>query len=85
VDGGEESKVLDSVTFMNFDVTLGGIYFISGPELRYFNFRTRTSRLIRKILKPPDRGMAVSPDEHWLIYTQIDQIGDDLMLVENFR
>jgi Tol biopolymer transport system component len=85
VDGGEECKVLDSVTFMNFDVTLGGIYFISGTELRYFDFGTRTSKLIRKILKPLDRGLAVSPDEHWLIYTQIDQIGDDLMLVENFR
>jgi len=85
VDGGEECQILDSVTFMNFDVTLGGIYFISGMELRYFNFRTRTARLIRKIPKPPDRGLAVSSDEHWLLYTQIDQIGDDLVLVENFR
>jgi len=84
-DGGEESQVLDSVTFMNFDVTRGGIYFLAGPELRYFNFATRTSKLIRRIDKPPDRGMTVSPDEHWLLYAQIEQIGDDLMLVENFR
>ena len=85
VEGGEESKVLDFVTFMNFDVTPGGIYFISGMELRYFNFGARTSKLIRKIPKPPDRGLAVAPDEQWLLYTQIDQIGDDLILVENFR
>jgi hypothetical protein len=67
VDGGQECKVLDSVTFMNFDMTLGGIYFISGTELRCLNFGTRTSKLIRKILKPPDHGLAVSPDAHWLL------------------
>lgn len=85
VDGGDECKVLDSVSFMNYDVTLGGIYFISGAELRYFNFGTRTSRLLQKIPKPLDRGLTVSPDGHWLLYSQVDQIGDDLMLVENFR
>ena len=85
VDGGEESRVLDSVSLMNFDVTLGGIYFLSGTELRYYNFRTRKFKLLRNIRKPADRGLVVSPDEHWLLYTQIDQIGDDLMLVENFR
>ena len=85
VDGREESRVLDSVSLMNFDVTLGGIYFLSGTELRYYNFRTRKFKLLRNIRKPADRGLVVSPDEHWLLYTQIDQIGDDLMLVENFR
>jgi hypothetical protein len=29
--------------------------------------------------------MSVSPDEHWLLYSQVDQAGSDLMLVENFR
>jgi hypothetical protein len=30
-------------------------------------------------------GMAVSPDERWVLYTQEDQRSSDIMLVENFR
>jgi len=26
-----------------------------------------------------------SPDRRWMLYTQVDQEGSDLMLVENFR
>ena len=30
-------------------------------------------------------GLAISPDSHWILYTQFDQTGGELMLVENFR
>jgi hypothetical protein len=30
-------------------------------------------------------GVAVSPDGRWILYTQFDQAGSELMLVENFR
>jgi hypothetical protein len=38
-------------------------------------------------LPPPAGGacLDVSPDEPWLLYTQNDVLGSDLMLVENFK
>jgi hypothetical protein len=31
------------------------------------------------------QGLAVSPDERWILYTQENQRISDIMLVENFR
>ncbi len=31
------------------------------------------------------RNVDVSPDGEWILYTQMDQINSDIMLVENFR
>jgi hypothetical protein len=78
-------------------VTPGGIYFMAGRELRRFSFETGASKTILTLpLRAPGiesasrgreggLGLTVSPDEQWLLYTQMDQGGSDLMLVENFR
>jgi hypothetical protein len=29
--------------------------------------------------------MAISPDERWMLYENIDRVGSKLMLIENFR
>lgn len=40
VEKGEESQVLDSISFSQFAVSLGGIYFLSWPQLQYFELST---------------------------------------------
>lgn len=70
-------------------VTHEGIYyFTAGPHsvLQFFSFATGKSRLILAPVKPLGFGMGVSPDGHWLLYSQIDrEAGSDLMLVDHFR
>ena len=35
--------------------------------------------------KTPDLRLAVPPDGRYLLWSQIDAVGSDLMLLENFR
>jgi Tol biopolymer transport system component/predicted Ser/Thr protein kinase len=86
VEGGNEVQVLDSVNGRSFAVVEGGIYFISQSRLQYLDFSTGIRKLILTFQKPtPPNTLSVSPDQRWLLYTQVDQSGSDLMLVENFR
>lgn len=74
------------------DWTLGskGIFFVDWgqkPSIDFYEFGS--ARVTRKI--PLDRqpnmwgGLALSPDETWLAYSQENQSGSDLMLVEGFK
>jgi Tol biopolymer transport system component len=85
VGGGDETQVLDSVANWAFAPTSGGLYFISQSRLQYFDFSTGRSKPILTLEKPVSNFLSVSPDERWLLYTQTDQDGSDLMLVENFK
>lgn len=93
VEGGEETRVLDQASQGNWALLKQGIYFVtpepkSGPVIQFFSFATRQATPVavlekRLIQGPP--GFAVSPDGRWLIWSQLDQIGSDIMRVENFR
>jgi Tol biopolymer transport system component len=94
VGGGEESKVLDSVhPNASWTVRQEGIYFFTSPDekglttLCLYEFATGKTK---DILKPEravvDGGnVAISPDGQTILYSQSDESGSDLMLVENFR
>jgi Tol biopolymer transport system component/predicted Ser/Thr protein kinase len=90
VAGGEQTKVLDSVKD-SWTVRNEGIYFITTPDKQrrrsicLREFATGKIRQIATIERPPSLGLAVSPDGRTLLYSQIDERGSDLMLVENFR
>ena len=90
-DGSGETKVIDGAGApVNdlFALAHDGIYYrgIQARELRFFSYATGQSRIIAPAPKSSRLGLSVSPDSHWLIYTQLDSPpGSDLMLVENFH
>jgi len=83
VDGLPPVK-LDSL----WTIAPGGIYFVpadSPRSLRYFNFATKQIRRIFEIQKDFNRGLSVSPDGRWVLYSQLDEVNSDIMLVHHFR
>jgi Tol biopolymer transport system component len=96
VEGGEESLILDQLQkgyFAAWAVVDRGIYFIN-PEpkppatIEFFSFATRRITRIASLEKESfewSSTLAISPDERWILYTQRDQSGSDIMLVENFQ
>jgi hypothetical protein len=92
VAGGPETRVLDSVDCTGlWAVSDRGIYYISTPdaddhrEIRLSDFAAGQDHVIVEIDRDPSMRIAVSPDESTLLFTQVDNAGMDLMLVENFR
>jgi serine/threonine protein kinase len=92
VEGGEETEVFESLSFYNnMAVVSDGIYFIptqsgsKGSSIQFFSFATGKIKPIATIERSAGFGLAVSPNGRWILYTQVDQQGSDLMLVENFR
>ena len=91
--GGEETKVLDSVHCDGFwDIGGQGIYYFSKPdekgrsEICLYEFTNgKTREILALDLRYDYAGVAVSPDGRTILYSQSDQAGSDLMLVENFR
>jgi hypothetical protein len=91
-EGGEETKVLDSVHWMGlWTVSKNGIYFFTVPDdlghsdLNLYEFATGKIRKIETVERPLRIKIAVSSDGRTVLYPQVDEADSDLMLVENFR
>jgi hypothetical protein len=54
-------------------------------SIQFFDAATKRTRPIATIEKRLSLRLSVSPDGRWILYSQTDQSGSDLMLVENFR
>jgi Tol biopolymer transport system component len=91
--GGKEIKVVDSLHPQAFAwVALNdGVYFISKADekgashIRFKDVTTGSVRTIAPIERQVSQGLTVSPNRRSLLYSQVDESGSDLMLVENFR
>jgi Tol biopolymer transport system component len=93
--GGEETQVIDHGSPNLWALTEQGIYFVErntsvGPVLNFFRFATRETKIVNEFSKGTrieltGTALSVSPDDQWIIYTQLDQANSDLMLMENYR
>ncbi len=90
--GGDESQVLRDVSWRNWTVVEGGIYFIPAnraPAIRFLSFTTEQVTEVVPLDKPPNEdsfgALSVSPDGQWILCSLEEQRGSDIMLVENFH
>ncbi len=90
--GGDEQRVTPDAMFRyNYVVTPSAVYYTTNPPpgeaavIKRIDMLTRKVRDLFTMDKPPDLGLALSPDGRYLLFTQLDYSGSDLMLVENFR
>ena len=92
--GGEETRILEQGKWGCWALLEQGICFLDQraqpqPTLEFFNFATsqttRFGRLERTAASGFSLGLAVSTDGRWILYWQIDEVDNDIMLVENFR
>lgn len=85
--GGEEQRIIDKVWNRNFAVGQRGIYFERqvepvGSAICFYSFATGAETELYRTLRPTHNGLAVSADESFLVFTDVNQEGTDLMLAE---
>ena len=97
VDGGAESAVLDGVRSSLWSVANDGIFFVDyNPDaprtahkpVKFFSLETRNTKEVASIDKEMSNAspaFSVTRDGRSILWTQIDQRGAQLILVENFR
>jgi hypothetical protein len=91
VNGGEESGVLPSVVSRAFLPVKDGIYFIRERaadakfSIQFLSLATGIVNTVSTMSGPPGEGLSVSADGRSLLFSQFDEAGSDLMLMENFR
>ena len=92
IGGGEEEHVADGLSYpQNFVVGTRGLYFVAGGDapsrtsIDFVDFGTGRRTTLATIGKRWWFGIALSPDERWLLFPVTDREGRDLMLVDNVR
>jgi serine/threonine protein kinase/Tol biopolymer transport system component len=91
IEGGEERLVLNSLYRHNFSPTASGVYASTarglngGPEILYYRLADRTTKTVYQLTRPVALGLTIAADESWLLFSQLDGTGSDLMMVESFR
>jgi Tol biopolymer transport system component len=93
-NGGEEVEIISSLEagyWGYWAVVENGIYYLdttAKPGINFFEIAThRITRVFdlenRPAMQAP--GLAVSPDRSTILYSQLDALNNDIILVENFQ
>jgi Tol biopolymer transport system component len=86
---GTESLVegMPTVNFIDWAVVPRGIFFLPSDEwsLEYFDFAADKVSRVMEISSEPVMGISVSPDQHWIVYSRLQQADSDVMVVEPWR
>jgi Tol biopolymer transport system component/DNA-binding winged helix-turn-helix (wHTH) protein len=92
VGGGEEKPIVEGLSYsLNFVVADKGLYFLAigdAPKttsIDFFEFATGKRTTVLELGKEHWWGMALSPDQHSLLYSVVDSAGSNLMLVDRFH
>lgn len=88
-DGGQDEEIVPAMLDRAFAVTQDGVYFIPMPgadgrsSIRFWNSATRAVTTITPIQKPQRRPIALAPDGKFLLFSQFDHWGRDLVLLSS--
>ena len=92
VEGGQASKLIENLSDLrNLVIVSKGIYFVPQQgtalvcSIEFLDFATNHIKRVASFGKFLSSGLALSPDGRWILYTQVEQGGSELRLVENFR
>ncbi len=88
--GGNDVQILAPIDELTFAMGRRGVYVASSygvgaTPLRLVDFETGAVTSVGTLPVPAIGGLAVSPDEHWLLFVKSELSGSQLMLIENFR
>ena len=87
---GVEHQVLPYVQGKAFDVVAEGIYYIGRPSgestpLEFYQFSTKSSRLVTRIEGRTSAGLSISPDKQTILFSRFGAVAAHLMMIENFQ
>jgi Tol biopolymer transport system component len=95
IEGGDERRVLGSITEMNWTVAKEGIYYIdfgieaNAPKaLMFWSSQTgKVNRVgsVEATVSGDYSGISISSDGRWLLYSYIANLTSDLMMVDHFH
>jgi Tol biopolymer transport system component/DNA-binding winged helix-turn-helix (wHTH) protein len=91
ISGGEEALVADGLSYsLNFAVGDRGLYFVAldatnRTSVVFLDYRTGRQRTLALVAKPYWWGVALSHDQHWLLFPVVESAGSNLMLVDKVQ